>query len=345
MTSEPRRAIDEDGVARLDYGSGNEPQNVEEGSRDAGDQPDDLYQETWTQEDAAEENVRAMSSEQAARERTSLDDLEQWPQSWTWHAAGLVEASGISLPSVDSSKSSSDSSTPSSARPPYTRQLPPPGRSLDDLMVLDEIRPQDIPLPTTTQNPRKADKVNPFLRWATGGPMTKPKKSKKPQSRQIPRAPPVPAPELRAYRLNIEYLATRLKTLHNVSTKGTRHMWGSRIVFYDHLESTSGGTPLPLRNEPWSAATLAPSFRHFHHVTTTIPDGCTHRLILVEDLNLSLINLLGATFHIPPHVFEEHLDQSGYTSVSKSQRSTSAWQTRSPIQGYCTYSVHKCNPL
>jgi hypothetical protein len=61
----------------------------------------------------------------------------------------------------------------------------------------------------------------------------------------------------------------------------------------------------------------------------------------VEDLNLSLIDLLGANFHIPPHVFEQHLDRSGYATVPRNNRNTAAWQTRSPIKGYTSITWYR----
>lgn len=72
-----------------------------------------------------------------------------------------------------------------------------------------------------------------------------------------------------------------------------------------------------------------------------VSDDCLQRLILVEDLTPSLIDLLGATFQIPPHVFEQHLDRSGYSKESKESNSTVAWHTRSTAQGYSSVTWYR----
>ena len=199
------------------------------------------------------------------------------------------------------------------------------------------IRPQDIPLPQHAT--RRATVSNPFMRWAAGGPMTKGKKSRKKAQLPLPPIFSVVAPELRAYRANIDQLASRLKTLRNISAESTRHTWGPRIVFYDRLESTQWRTSR--RHEPWRTHTSAPPYDDFYRRCRTVSYDCTQRLILVEDLNPSLIDLLGATFHIPPHVFEEHLDRSGYATVSRHQQNKSAWQSRAPIQGYSSITWYR----
>jgi hypothetical protein len=252
---------------------------------------------------------------QDAQHRTSLDALQEWPQSWTQYAAGSVEANKISLPS-------SESSSLFSSGNPQTRQLPP-GWSLEELMI----RPQDIPLP---RHVPKRITPNPFMRWVTGGPITKTKRGNKKGQLPLPLSSRLPAQEVLAYRANIDRLSSRLENLHNISAARTRHTWGPRIVFYDRSESQY---QKPTRHEPWRDHTAAPPFREFYDVSRIVPGDCTQRLILVEDLNPSLIDRLGATFHIPPHVFEEHLDRSGYDPVLRKHRKTPAWQTRSPIQG------------
>jgi len=272
---------------------------------------------------AEERTIEPGSSGQAAEHRTSLDALQEWPQSWTWNAAALVEASKISLPPLEPSSSLSSGN-------PKTRQLPP-GESLEELMI----RPQDIPLP---RHVRRITVQNPLMRWFTAGPMTKAKRGNKTTQLPLPPASSLPVWGASAYRAKINQLSSRLKTLRNVTATRTRHTWGSRIVFYDRSKSQY---QTPTRHEPWRDHTFAPPFREFYDMSRTVPDDCNQRLILVEDLNPPLIDLLGATFDIPPHVFEEHLDRSGYATILRSQRNTPAWQTRSPVQGFSSVTWYR----
>lgn len=53
----------------------------------------------------------------------------------------------------------------------------------------------------------------------------------------------------------------------------------------------------------------------FIHSADTIPQIHT-RLLIVEDLGQSLINLLGATFNLSPEFFEEHLYRLKYRNFS-----------------------------
>ena len=58
------------------------------------------------------------------------------------------------------------------------------------------------------------------------------------------------------------------------------------------------------------------------------------RLVVVEDLGPSLINLLGATFDLSPEFFEEHLYRSGYRGYRVSEASPSTWTTSNLQKNY-----------
>ena len=58
------------------------------------------------------------------------------------------------------------------------------------------------------------------------------------------------------------------------------------------------------------------------------------RLVVVEDLGPSLINLLGATFDLSPEFFEEHLYRSDYRGYRVSETSPSTWTTSNLQKNY-----------
>ena len=58
------------------------------------------------------------------------------------------------------------------------------------------------------------------------------------------------------------------------------------------------------------------------------------RLLVVEDLGPSLINLLGATFDLSPEFFEEHLYRSDYRGYRASETSPSTWTTSNLQKNY-----------
>lgn len=63
------------------------------------------------------------------------------------------------------------------------------------------------------------------------------------------------------------------------------------------------------------------------------PDVDT-RLIILEDIGPTMINLLGATFELSPEFFEEHLHRSGYRGNDLQELSPSAWRTSSLQKNY-----------
>jgi hypothetical protein len=125
----------------------------------------------------------------------------------------------------------------------------------------------------------------------------------------------------------------------NVAAEGTRHKWSSRIVLYDRLGSTPSDTPK--RTEPWKDETEGPTSREFQNVMMNISSPKTQRIVLVEDLSPRLIDLLGATLGIPPQVFEDHLDRSGYNPILGKAVNPSAWRSRYSVQGYSSMTWYR----
>ena len=54
-----------------------------------------------------------------------------------------------------------------------------------------------------------------------------------------------------------------------------------------------------------------------------------------------LIELMRKTFSIPLHVFEEHLDQSGYMGSSEVQQTSTPWNLRSSAHGHLTVTWYR----
>ncbi|RAR04102.1 mg2+ transporter -like zinc transport protein [Stemphylium lycopersici] len=139
--------------------------------------------------------------------------------------------------------------------------------------------------------------------------------------------------EAEVYRSNVTKLAAQFSHLHNVNTDQTktRHGWSSRIMFYDVLDSLQREA-IRLQ-EPWSGAKVQPDYHEFRDVLKEVSSDCIQRVILVEDISPSLIDYLGAVFDIPPHVFEEHLDGSGYAGDLSQRSGAARWQNHFPDQG------------
>lgn len=183
-----------------------------------------------------------------------------------------------------------------------------------------ELRPEDIPLPT--RKPRK--RKNTFLTWAGGTTASTSKKKEPAEHEQQKNVTPADT-ELKNYRKNINRLAEHFPNFHNVAATDTRHQWSSRIVIHDRV--TAPEVQGSVRQEPFAGRIAAPAFSEFRKRLRGVTDDCVQRLILVEDLSPNVIDLLGATFDIAPHVFEEHLNQSGYKKLAEDDVKPGGWHT------------------
>ncbi|KAJ4300999.1 hypothetical protein N0V90_003088 [Kalmusia sp. IMI 367209] len=228
--------------------------------------------------------------------RSSLDDLQQWPHSQTWSQFVRRDAEGLQLPLSGAPSQVSDSSIKTMA---FGKTL---GQSLEQLML----QPEDIPLPEDDTKRKRPDPSS-FMKWAAGKKFKSTSK-KKPTELQEP-AQRRETFETQAYRADITLMGKSFSNLWNTTATNTRHEWSARIVLYDHYANSESRLR---RQEPWRNCTEAPSFQEFYQSVRKFDEDCVQRIILVEDLSPSLIDLLGATLHIQPHVFEEHLSDSGY---------------------------------
>lgn len=166
------------------------------------------------------------------------------------------------------------------------------------------------------------------------------RKSKKPNipTPLRPPSPQIPL-EIEAYRDNVNQLARIFSHFRNVAVQETRHVWGARIVIHDRLNVAQ--TQVTKRKELWKDYITAPPYLQFSTVLKKVPTNCSQRIIFVEDLNPSLIDYLGATFQIPPHVFEEHLAGSGYSKRVENNDRAATWQARSSAHGFSSITWYR----
>ena len=242
-------------------------------------------------------------------------------------SAESVSADQVSLPDSGISSNMSDH-LDSGLR---TSPVIPLGCSLEQLRT----RPENI-----VQSTQK--KKDGFLSWIAGPQAARAKRKDQnnlnallPHPQQISRT----APETDDYRESVHELASHFPTFKNVAATKTRHQWSSRIVFYDHIRDAQSQNPS--RHEPWENSVYQPSYLDFRDKLRNVPEKCTQRLVLIEDLTPALIDLLGATFQIPPHVFEEHLERSGYTGVWERQHDATQWHTRPSAHGYSSVTWYR----
>ena len=140
-----------------------------------------------------------------------------------------------------------------------------------------------------------------------------------------------------AYRRNNIDLSKRFPHLRCVCS-GSRHD-KANIAIFDYAGSV-------LRNSQrlsidFKISTLSHSStrskidecHQFIYPADTIPQVDT-RLVVVEDLGQSLINLLGATFNLSPEFFEEHLYRSDYRGYSRHGPSPLTWRTSNLQKDY-----------
>jgi hypothetical protein len=153
--------------------------------------------------------------------------------------------------------------------------------------------------------------------------------------------PPVVQPArllARNYRANIQDLAAYY-ALDNVIVKNTGIFKMPRIVCYDRIGLADQSHTV--RSEPWHGRGTVPSPSEFLVRIIKVPAGCSQRVLLVEDLTPRMIDLLGSTFQIPPHMFESHLDRSGYAAASGDRNTTATWRNRPAAQGYTSITWYR----
>jgi len=183
------------------------------------------------------------------------------------------------------------------------------------------LQPENVPLPDE----------------AASEPTTQPKGHPKPQRKKPKQTPGAAPPPLRAYRADIDLLNERISNLPNASSKNVRHNWPIRIVYYDSFKDH----PTPVRAEPWQESDEPPPFSEFYNTLRNIRSGCVQRLILIEDVSPSLIDLLGATFQVPPYLFEHHLANSGFGMTLDDQETSINWITKALTREYTSITWYR----
>lgn len=266
--------------------------------------------------------------------RNSFDDLHRWPRAWRAehttraHEVELPLSTSPSLVSVLPNKPTLGLAWSSLEQLELrVEDIPLPESSGRTSPEQPDLRSEDIPLAERSGKKQKDD-ADPESFWG----WVRKKRRKK---IFVPSRVPAVAVEVADYRSNIRVLAHRLTDFENVAVTATRHPWSPRIVYYDHFPSGWDGQDRPYRrNEPWENQSSAPAFEDFRKTLRNVSDHCIQRIVLVEDLTPNLIELLGATFQVPPHVFEEHLDRSGYTKDLEGGDRKKAWHSRASTQGF-----------
>jgi hypothetical protein len=288
-------------------------------------QPD----EGLSQREQQAQNIRKSDnspSESKRNDHESLEALQRWPTSRLWPLLHVTGASQISLPL------SVASSTGLPSAPADTKD------SLEQLTI----EPANIPLPNSDVNlitpaTKKPKQPSALQSWFGGAAATKSKKRSKKKAAAQP--PPHENSERFKYRSNINALAINLPNFKNVSHERTRVEWSGRLVFFDRHDGSEEHTPK--LQEPWKYQLSLPPYDNFHNTLKKVPDNVSERVILIEDLDPALIDHVGTTFQIPPHVFEEHLDRSGYTGFSETRKAADLWNTRSSAPGYSSITWYR----
>jgi len=263
----------------------------------------------------------AIASPQQQYASESHEDLQKFPDALTIPTSDAVGAAQIQLPSSRASSMHTSSQS-------HAEHL-----SSDRLEGQPTMRSQNVVLPEHARKQIEHDSFWNIVRRVWGVKRQFRKKRRETERTQN-RSKPV-CLELDVYRLFLDGMALEFP---NIATNMTRHEWSSTVVYYDCF-SCSRYTSKP--QELWKGDRFGPTLKVFKETLMTVDENCTRRVILVEDLSPSLIDLFGATFQIPPHVFEAHLDRSGYSKAPENLGGVASWHSQAPAQGYSTITWHR----
>lgn len=246
----------------------------------------------------------------------SLDDLQKWPIQTASYEHFV--APPVPLPASTTSSLKAGAIMPDTEAQPLPKNGSKPSQA--------DHRLETVPPPK-----RKS-------RWTTvrglleaQRRLTNINRSKREGRKPIPISPP------EIYLQDVTNLAKSHPNLKVVATSTVRHESRPRVLYYDVIDGTEH-KPTRLR-EPWANPSFS-DFPDFHRTLRTVPENCTQRIVLVEDITPSLISLLGVTFEVPPQVFQEHLKQSGYNPTLETDKDV-GWQMRSSDQGYMSISWYR----
>ncbi|RDW77253.1 hypothetical protein BP6252_05306 [Coleophoma cylindrospora] len=124
--------------------------------------------------------------------------------------------------------------------------------------------------------------------------------------------------------------------LVKVSSKSARHPAKIDITYIDFFEIS--------RSEPMVCETGGPDALNYSRsfdVLRDIPTGCKQRLIVVEDLSPTTIELLGSLYGPNPEFFESHLLNSGYDGPNYDDQPAHEWPTSRMKRSYSCIKWHR----
>ncbi|RDW64001.1 hypothetical protein BP5796_10503 [Coleophoma crateriformis] len=124
--------------------------------------------------------------------------------------------------------------------------------------------------------------------------------------------------------------------LVKVSSKNARHPAKMDITYIDFFENS--------RSEPTVCGTGGPDALNYSRsfdVLRDIPIGCKQRLIVVEDLSPTTIELLGSLYGPNPEFFESHLLNSGYDGPNYDDQPAHEWPTSRMKRSYSCIKWHR----
>ncbi|KAL8845893.1 MAG: hypothetical protein Q9221_008977 [Calogaya cf. arnoldii] len=147
----------------------------------------------------------------------------------------------------------------------------------------------------------------------------------------------------RGYFAQIRRLYTYLPHLNNVRKRSRAHhraelrcldFDGDYLVWNRLCTLDKDTTQLP-----YSAVEFDEDF--IQSFMGDIPSEVDCRVLLVDELSDTLMDILGSCLHITPEFFEEHLLNSGWHSNNYNDREADMWSTRNLAKNYASIRWHR----
>ena len=251
---------------------------------------------------------RTHSIAKKKKPKTSLEAIE------CAHHLSRTSVEPTVLTRNDNDPRQKSSSTLSVKAPP---KIPRPSAYSDDV---PSTHPSLISLPLSSSEPSSSEKSEPSISWCSES--------------------------FNLYRENNIRLSRHFSHLRCVCSS-SRHD-RARITIFDY-----GGKVLQDLKH-LSIDFMLDNGEQSEHFTSSKLDECHSficsinsliqvetRLVIVEDLGPSLINLLGATFNLSPEFFEEHLHRSNYGGAQAQGQSPSSWRTSNLQKNYASFAWYR----
>ena len=200
-------------------------------------------------------------------------------------------------------------------------------RSASEVVPTDHASPSDahperIPLPSSGVNSIEPS-LNELLAHTT------------PHDKQ---SQTVASPSL-TYMSYVDQISEHLPHLTNMRSASRRDY--ARVTIFDY----SGSTLDSFRELHVDFGARRDRFNKYDDLRSSVCGGflpnIDTRLLVVEDLGLSLIDLLGSTFDIVPEFFAEHLHRSGYHSGKENEHPPQTWSTSNMRKNYISLKWYR----